>query len=156
MSYARNTGVPIGRTRTHIEELLTQYKADSIGVMTESAPPRATVIFRIHGWGVRMRISMPTADEFSKVKVGRHPRKLTTQECQQRAEQAARERWRALYLALKAKLVSVETGVETFEEAFLPHLVLKGGQTVLESIRPQLGPGASPGDLSQLSPGGQP
>lgn len=152
MTFARGTDVPVSRTRGHIEELLTQWQAGTIGIVTEGAPPRATVMFTIPNgaivgrsaqWAVRMRVPLPTAEEFKK---------LGKERSAKRAEQAVRERWRALYLALKAKLVSVQTGVETFEEAFLPHLVLKGGSTVWESVRGQLSSG-DPLQLPQLPSG---
>jgi hypothetical protein len=47
-------------------------------------------------------------------------------------EQACRQRYRALSLAVKAKLESVEAGIETFEQAFLAHIVLPNNQTVGE------------------------
>jgi hypothetical protein len=43
-------------------------------------------------------------------------------------EKACRSAWRALMLAIKAKLVSVESGVEQFEEAFLAHIVVPGSR----------------------------
>ena len=39
-------------------------------------------------------------------------------------EQGCRSSWRALFLAIKAKLVSVASGVESFEEAFLAQIVV--------------------------------
>lgn len=142
-TFARGTDVPINRTRGHIEELLTAHHASTVGVITEATPPRATVGFTIKSWSVRMRVPLPVPDEFKKLGKERSAR---------RAEQACRERWRALFLTIKAKLVSVETGVETFEEAFLPHLVLKGGGTVMESVRGQLSTG-HPLELPRLGDG---
>ena len=46
-----------------------------------------------------------------------------------RWEQACRERWRALVLCLKGKLESIESGIETFEQAFLAHTFLPSGET---------------------------
>ncbi len=53
-------------------------------------------------------------------------------------EQERRRRWRALLLTIKAKLVSVENGIEKFEEAFLAHIVIAGGQTVGQKALPEL------------------
>ncbi len=53
-------------------------------------------------------------------------------------EQAGRQRWRALALVIKAKLEAVESGVETFEDAFLSHIVLPGGGTIGRWLKPQL------------------
>lgn len=38
-------------------------------------------------------------------------------------EQEARRIWRVLHWGLKARMVSIDEGVETFEQAFLPHIV---------------------------------
>jgi hypothetical protein len=48
--------------------------------------------------------------------------------------QAERSRWRALLLSIKAKLVSVESGIETFEDAFMAHVVMPDGGTVSEHV----------------------
>ena len=45
-------------------------------------------------------------------------------------EQIHRQRWRALLLCIKAKLEGVESKIESFEEAFLAHVVLPDGSTV--------------------------
>jgi len=50
-------------------------------------------------------------------------------------EQDCRSRYRALALAIKAKLEAVETGITTFEEEFYAHILLPGGQTVYEMTR---------------------
>lgn len=49
-----------------------------------------------------------------------------------KSEQSARAIWRALFLSVKAKLVSVESKIETFEEAFLAHIVMPDGKTVAQ------------------------
>ena len=53
-------------------------------------------------------------------------------------EQAVRQRWRALALVIKAKLEAVEAGISEFEDEFLAHVMLPGGQTVGEWMRPQV------------------
>ena len=51
-------------------------------------------------------------------------------------EQAVRQRWRALALVIKAKLESVESGIETTEQAFLANVVVMAdGFTVYERIK---------------------
>ncbi len=77
----------------------------------------AIVVFSIDKWSVRFRMPMPTAEDAARQRAGW-------------LEQQERVKWRALLLTVKAKLVSVENGVESFEEAFLAHLVLPGGATV--------------------------
>ena len=50
--------------------------------------------------------------------------------------QAARQKWRALLLVLKAKLESVDAKIATFEQAFVGDIVLpETGKTVWETVR---------------------
>jgi hypothetical protein len=49
-------------------------------------------------------------------------------------EQWRRQRGRALLLVVKAKLESVESGIETVEQAFLANVVTTSGMTVFEAI----------------------
>jgi hypothetical protein len=53
-------------------------------------------------------------------------------------EQACRSRWRALFLCIKAKLESIESGIETFEDAFLAHIQMPDGKTVAEHVKPNI------------------
>ena len=53
-------------------------------------------------------------------------------------ERAERQRWRALLLVLKAKLESVESNIETFENAFLAQIVMPGDQTVADLVGPHI------------------
>jgi hypothetical protein len=41
-------------------------------------------------------------------------------------------------LSIKAKLEAVETGIESFEIAFMPYVVLPDGKTVAEHVLPAL------------------
>lgn len=54
-------------------------------------------------------------------------------------EQESKRLWRVILWSLKARLVSVEEGLETFEQAFLAHMVDPGtGSTVWDQIRPHI------------------
>lgn len=116
-SYAKGTSVPPLRSRMEIERLLSGAGARTVAVVTE--PDRAVVFFELADRRVRFEVSMP--------KPGEMPRRVRASR-DRWVEQATRERWRALALALKAKLVAVSSGVETFEEAFLAHVVVPDGQ----------------------------
>jgi hypothetical protein len=50
-------------------------------------------------------------------------------------EQEAKRIWRVMAWNLKARLVAVDEGVETFEEAFLAHLLdERTGRTIYEQL----------------------
>lgn len=70
-------------------------------------------------------------------------------------EQACRQRWRALNLAIMAKLEAVESGITTFEEEFLAHLVLPNGRTVGQWAVPAVTKGLADGKMPPLLPSGQ-
>jgi len=54
-------------------------------------------------------------------------------------EQACRQKWRALCLAIKAKLEAVESGISHFEDEFLSQIIDPiTKKTVGELIRPEL------------------
>jgi hypothetical protein len=136
MSYAEDSKVPVARSRMEIEQLLAKYGATSIGVMLD--PGKAQVFFRIDGWSVRFRMPLPRRDEQRFTHRDRwHERAENA--AQRLWEQACRSAWRALLLTIKAKLVSVESNVETFEEAFMAHLVADAsGATVGDRLLPEI------------------
>lgn len=75
-------------------------------------------------------------------------------------QQMIRQAWRALALAIKAKLEMVESGIATFEVEFLAHIVMPDNKTFAEHAIPaieralstaepprlMLGPGRSAGE----------
>lgn len=135
MSYAAKTSVPVARSKAELDQMLTRYKAERRAVLEEQG--RAVVMFERDGRRVQIELVLPASDaeEFA---YRRGPYKGEVDES--RWEQACRQRWRALTLVVKAKLEAVEAGIETFEEAFLAHIVLPGrkGGTVGGWLLPQL------------------
>lgn len=137
MSYATGTEVSVQKTRIEIEELLRKWKCERQATMLE--PAKAVVYFQVKQWHVQFTMPLPTAAEAAKQRDKRSGwRSLTTQQQERWLDQRHREKWRALLLTIKAKLVSVESGVESFEEAFLAHLVLPGGETVGQKALPAI------------------
>lgn len=128
MSYAAGTSVPVRKSRMEIEDMLTRHRASRTFTIQEEG--LAIVGFVVDNRAVQFELALPRRDEFSGNKRG-----LTSEA---RWEQACREKWRALVLALKSKFVSIETGIETTEQAFLAHIVLPNKQTVHRWFKAQL------------------
>lgn len=152
--YAADTSVSVEKSRAEIETILRRYGADAFGYYTEAT--RAVVQFRFEGWSIRFEVPLPDPEdrEFTRTPSRGTPRKRDAAE---RAwEQACRQRWRALALAIKAKLEAVEVGITTFEEEFLAHLILPSGETVgahaLPRLRHALSEGRMPKSLLGLPP----
>lgn len=137
--YAAETSVPVEKTRGEIERTLQRYGADAFGYMSEVT--HARVAFRMAGRHIRFHLPLPDrrADEFVYVVQGARGQQRRSADALDRAvDQAARQRWRALLLIIKAKLEAVEAGITTIEDEFLAHTVLPDGSTVGEWAKPQL------------------
>lgn len=146
--YAEGTNVGEAQSRAEIERLLSRYGATA--VVTGYQPGHGAVQFEAHGRRVRISIELPTdLKEFSKTDTGRSRSASSAQEAL-RAE--ARRRWRSLVLVLKAKLEAAATGIETFEVAFLPYLVMPDGSTVADHVLPAVEAAYTTGVLPDLIP----
>ncbi len=134
--YAENTSVSVENSRAEIERTLRRYGADSFAYGWDQA--RAQIEF-VHE-DRRVRFVLPLPDRNSPEFKLTASRKQRRSEAQAEAawEQACRQRWRALALAIKAKLEAVAAEITTFEAEFLAHIVLPGGQTVGQAIAPQV------------------
>jgi hypothetical protein len=116
MTYAQRTTVSVDKTRAEIERTLRRYGASTFAYAMEAG--RAVVMFEANARRIRFDLPLPP------LKDSMTAASLKTD------EQIHRQRWRALLLAIKSKLEAVECKIETFEEAFLAHVVLPDGSTV--------------------------
>jgi hypothetical protein len=130
MAYAANTEVAFERSISEIIGLIRKHGAEQIGQMERRED--FVLGFKIADRAMRFTIRFPTIGEMPQ-KDGRGSA-LSDAQKQSRVEQWKRQRGRALMLVIKAKLESVESGIETIEEAFLANVVMANGQTVYERI----------------------
>ena len=134
--FAEGTEVPAGRSKAEIERILTRFGADQFGYGWRG--DSAVVVFRAQGRHIRFVLPMPTKEDL---------RGSRSADAQEREE---RRRWRALTLCIKAKLESVATCIETFEESFMAHVVLPDGRTMGEAALPQIGQAYKDGKMPPL------
>lgn len=128
MAYASRTEVPVERSRNEIERTLKNYGANRFAYFTE--PGKAIVVFEAKDRRLRFDVPLP----------------------EKGSEQQFRSKWRALLLCIKAKLESVASGIETFEEAFLAHVVLADGATVYQHTRERIEIAYKGGEVPPLLP----
>lgn len=143
MQYARHTTVPTEKSVAEIKRTLDRYGASQFAWAEDSQRGLASVQFAIGGRYVRMVLRLPNREDFAKSKRGRR----RPEHVLKAWEQACRQRWRALALAVKAKLEAVESGLSTLEEEFLAWIVLPGNTTVGQLMRPQIERAYLTGDL---------
>lgn len=134
--YAASTDVSSDRSRAEIEKTLTRYNADQFFYGWQDGA--ATIGFRMHNRRVQFLLPLPDrdSDEFRLTPSRKWSR--SDAESERAYEQAVRQKWRALSLVVKAKLEAVESGITTFEEEFLAHIVLPNGQRVGAFMVPQI------------------
>lgn len=134
-TYAKGTQVDSNQSRAEIERTLERYGATSFAYSKNER--EAVVVFDMKQRRVRFALPLPARSEFTTTDSGRSRKSQAAIE--DAYQQAVRQRWRALALVIKAKLESIESGIETFDEAFMPQILLPGGnQTVSEWMVPQI------------------
>lgn len=145
MAYAENTEVPFERSIAEIIGVVRKAGADQIGQIEDR---KGFVLqFTLSDRMVRFRVTFPTRAEVEEMKGPR-------QDASRVEQQWRRQRARALLLVIKAKIESVDSGVETFEEAFLPNVVLADGSTVYERVAEPIAVEYRTGSPSPLLLGG--
>src|SRR3954466_7326781 len=119
-SYGAGTRVEVHRSRHELERVLERYGAGE--VLFVQADASASIQFELQGRYVQMALPLPDPQHarFTHTPSGK-PRAPAAQE--RAYEQALREHWRSLVVAVRGKLQSVESGISTFEQEFDRFLV---------------------------------
>jgi hypothetical protein len=118
--YGTGTRVEVHRSRHELERVLRKYGAHE--VLFVEADANAAIQFAMHGRYVQLALPLPDPEDsrFTHTPSGK-PRTATAQE--RAYDQALREHWRSLIVAVRGKLQSVESGISTFEQEFDRFLV---------------------------------
>src|SRR5688572_2433459 len=119
--YAAETEVSVVRSKQQIEQLLVARGVE--GYHTGWDQARDVIEFVWKGKQVRFVLPRPKRDDF---RVGPSGLWQTDRQIGQAMEQADRQRWRALYLVVRAKIEAVEAELAVFEEEFLSFIVIPG------------------------------
>lgn len=130
--YASETAVPTERSRSEIEHTLKAYGATSFGYGWQS--DGAIIVFEFQGRRMKFVLPLPTAAETKPA----HRNQYSKGSSATSVDKETRRRWRALFLSIKAKLVTVSEGISTVETEFMGHIVLPNGMTVSEWMHPQI------------------
>lgn len=137
--YAKYTKVPVSRSKVEMEETVKRFGAESFAVLdTKDA---AVIVFEIENRRVRFSLNKPPLSDMATLRE------------REKQEREMKRLWRCLVVCVKAKLVAVEDGIASFDEEFLPYLVLPDGQTVSEKIVPQIEKAHEEGRLPALMSG---
>lgn len=136
MGYAEGTKVSPAKSRAEIEEYVLKQVGRDAEFSFGQAAGMAAIQFVAHKRRVRFAIPMPTeAEAITEAKRKNGVRPPTKDKMIEWLDAETRRRWRCLLLAIKAKFEVVETGIETFDQAFLANIECAGGQTIYEKIQ---------------------
>lgn len=138
MAYEK-TAVSVERSQGEIRKLLTAHSARrfAFGEETDEGGVVWAAVTFVHGaYAVRIKVPHKPPDERQVTSRYMRARSKTREDIRaELAEQEAKRIWRVMAWNLKARLVAVEEGVETFAEAFLAHLLdPRTGQTIYEQL----------------------
>ena len=152
--YAETTTVAVERSQAEIQKLIQRYGARKCVSGFDEDARMAAIQFEMHDRRVAFRLKLPDINEDRFAYDGRG-RERSQSAWDSAYDQECRRLWRSLLLVIKAKLESVESGVESFEEAFLPQIIVPGtgGQTYGEFAVPQIAESYRTGQLPALLPG---
>lgn len=128
MAFAEKSDVPFERSIAEIIALLRKAGADRIAQFEE--PERFTITFQMVDRYVQFRV--PLIAEYAGPASHGNNRPVDRQKW---IDQRNRQKGRALMLVIKAKLESVESQVETFEEAFLAQVLMPDGDTLYDRVK---------------------
>lgn len=149
--YAKATKVSTDRSQAEIKRVLQRYGAGQYAPAEDWENGLAMIGFTFRDMAVRIVLKLPKRNDkaFTRTETGLERASSVAEKAW---EQACRQRWRALAMIVKAKLEAVECEITTFEEEFMAHLVLPGGQTVGERLLPQIAEGVSSGSMPKGLP----
>lgn len=132
--YAEQTEVPVQRSKSQIEAILREKGAEQFHTGWDAA--RDIIEFGWKGKQIRFVLPRPNAIDHRTSPAGR---RRTPAAINHAMEQAERQRWRGLYLVVRAKLEAVEAGISVFEEEFMAFIVIPGrNMTIGEILVPQI------------------
>jgi hypothetical protein len=148
--FAQNTIVSVEKSRAEIEQLITRYGAQQTAFM--SAPGRALIMFEANDRRIVFELPLPDIGEDRFRRTPGRRKSLTPEGRVKAWEQDCRQAWRALALVIKAKLEAVKSGITTFEDEFLAHIMMPDGQTVGSHVKPAVAAWYSGGMMRPLLP----
>lgn len=139
MAY-ETTSVPVEKSQGEIRAMLSKYSVARFAFGEETDDDGtiwAAVTFTHHGLVVRMRVPHKAIDAHVVTKKLQRARTTTRGDIEfELREQEAKRIWRVMAWNLKARLVAIEEDVETFEQAFLAHIIDPStGDTIYEGLR---------------------
>ena len=120
--YAKNTSVSVSKSKDEIERMILRFGAKKF--ITGIDGNRAFVCFVYEDRAIKREIELPPQSDYEMTPARK--KKRAREDMIRCWEQACQQKWRALALSIKGKLVSINEGIATFEDEFLAYTFLAG------------------------------
>ncbi len=150
--YAKNTSVSTEKSRGEIEATLSRYGASAFAYATNN--DKAMIQFQADNRRIMFVLALPNKRDkiFTHTRGGKGYEEWTDEVAYKKWDQACRQKWRCLALAIKAKLEAVASGIATFEDEFMAHIVMPDGKTISTHMKPQIERAYATGKMVPLLP----
>lgn len=139
MSLPYSTATSGNKALMDLQKVLAKFGCQSFGTMVDAEKGETAVVFRWRNREVSLRASWTGyADAWMKENPYKHRTRGTRDEYKQRAlTQAKISVCSILRDWVKGQVVAVECGMMSFEAAFMPHILLKTGERVIDRFQTQ-------------------
>lgn len=159
LTYAKGTQVSIAQSQADIKTLLQRFGAKSFATMEDEKRIGIAFVLDLGEKGQRRvlysvdlpEVSSMTPQARNGVTVGKSIATLT----KTRYETEIARIWRTLFLGIKGKLVMVEEGIETVDQAFFANILVGNAGTVYNEVDPTLTEVYRTGNQQPLLPTGR-
>lgn len=143
--YAAATSVTVEKSQSEVQLILRKYGAKRFGTMEDENA--AYLMFEYDQLMIQITVPLPKRSEFEKTETGRVRK---SNQITDAYEQAIKQRWRALVLAVKAKLEAVEIGISTLEKEFMAFVMMPDGRQLGDHLIPNLKQIAADGKMPKM------
>lgn len=149
--YAQDTSVSTDKSIAEIRNTVRRYGASEF--MHVEGEIQAVIMFSMRDRRVMFRVNMPDPKCKAFTHTPERGTRRTEAAAHQAWEQACRARWRSLALVVKAKLEAVASGIVSFEQEFLGHIVVpRTSVTFGEAVKENLALAYSQNTMTPLLP----
>lgn len=138
--YAAETTVPASRSLEQIKKTLSRWKSSQFAYVEDETRIAIQFILEIKPGEkrqIRYVLPLPSLESITVEvrRVASRYRRPIDEIAREKRDQEVARLWRALAAAITGKLVGVESGIETIEQAFYASIVLPTGSTLYEQTR---------------------
>ena len=151
MAYAETTTVSVEKSVAEIVTLIRRQDGAQIAQLDDDA--RYVIAFTMAARQIRFIVQFDPLSHKRFDLDGRGLRR-TAEGRRVQWEQHRRQRMRALLLVIRAKFESIDSKVETFEEAFLANVVMADNKTLYERVKEPIALEYDSGKIAPLMLGG--